>query len=672
MKKRVLISVLSVLVVATLLIGATFAWFTDVEKTDAGFRAGVLNIELEGYEPLEFTNLRPLTLTQFDDELISGYANRNTEGFDPIPVYFQPVTIENKGTLPARLQLTVRETEPSDQVKNMVDNGDGGIMWDNSMVDCENGLKPVLKIYVYELVGEEWVRVEGVNLNTASLEEGETDIFNPASTLAAKENVTYVIGGHLPESVGNDYQAEHFHSYLYVGAGQTDPDAEIGGPGEVVEPTPTPDIPTPSPTAEPYPVENVEITVNFDDQASDVDPDPTSIYVTFTDDVFDVVAGADVTAPTGYFFSPADQTERSVYDIETGSASEVTFTVEKEAVVTPTPQPDGSEENPYHIYDEATLRAVENEMDAHYIVVEDFSLTRGWNPLGLGDSADVAFTGSIDGQGHTISGLHSVLGDYSNVGLFAINNGTIENLNLSINEIEGWSEVGAVAGTNDQNGIISDVHVTGKYVGALSDGSNGGFAGGIAGRNRGTIQYSSSRIGVGSYSGNAYGVVAYNYAGGIAGGNWGVIKESYATGGINSGYYSAINSGQLSTYYAGGLVGGNLGTIEDCYVNLEALVVGYQRVGGFLGWNGSSGIVRRCYVVHNDKAWGSVQAAISIGYNIGSVSNSYAESTTSGSVNGFTRITRANLTNGNTLSGFSTSVWNFAAGRYPDLVNNPR
>ena len=157
MKKRVLISVLSVLVVATLLIGATFAWFTDVEKTDAGFRAGVLNIELEGYEPLEFTNLRPLTLTQFDDELIAGYANRNTEGFDPIPVYFQPVTIENKGTLPARLQLTVRETEPSDQVKNMVDNGDGGIMWDNSMVDCENGLKPVLKIYVYELVGEEWV-----------------------------------------------------------------------------------------------------------------------------------------------------------------------------------------------------------------------------------------------------------------------------------------------------------------------------------------------------------------------------------------------------------------------------------------------------------------------------------------------------------------------------------
>ena len=122
MKKRVLISVLSVLVVATLLIGATFAWFTDVEKTDAGFRAGVLNIELEGYEPLEFTNLRPLTLTQFDDELIAGYANRNTEGFDPIPVYFQPVTIENKGTLPARLQLTVRETEPSDQVKNMVDN----------------------------------------------------------------------------------------------------------------------------------------------------------------------------------------------------------------------------------------------------------------------------------------------------------------------------------------------------------------------------------------------------------------------------------------------------------------------------------------------------------------------------------------------------------------------
>ncbi len=310
-------------------------------------------------------------------------------------------------------------------------------------------------------------------------------------------------------------------------------------------------------------------------------------------------------------------------------------------------------------------------MDAHYIVTEDFELSSGWYPLGIGDSADVPFTGSIDGQEHMISGLHSVLDDYSNVGLFAINNGTIENLNLTINEIEGWSEVGAVAGTNDTNGVISNVHVTGKYVGAISDGSDGGFAGGIAGRNRGTIQYSSSRIGVG-YSGQTIGVVAYNYAGGIAGGNWGTIKECYATGGINSGYHSEINSGQLSTYYAGGLVGGNLGIIEDCYVNLEALVVGYQRVGGFLGWNGSSGIVRRCYVVHNNNVWGSLQASISIGYNAGSVSNSYAESTSSGTANGFTRITRANLTNGNTLSGFNTSVWSFAAGRYPDLVNNPR
>lgn len=672
MKKRVLISVLSVLVVATLLIGATFAWFTDVERTEAGFKAGVLNIELESYEPLEFTNLRPLMLTQFDDELIDGYANRNTEGFNPIPVYFQPVTVDNKGTLPARLQLTVREADPSDQVKNMVDNGDGGIMWDNSMVDCENGLKPVLKIYVYELVGEQWVRVEGVNLNTASLEEGETDVFNPAATLAANESVTYVIGGHLPESVGNEYQAEHFHSYLYVGAGQTDPDAEIGGPGEVIEPTPTPDEPTPTPTPAPYPVEDVEITVNFDDQSSDVDPEPTSIYVTFTDEVYDVVAGTDVAAPAGYFFSPADQTEQSVYNLETGSASAVTFTVEREAVPTPTPRPDGSEENPYHIYDEATLRAVENEMDAHYIVIEDFGLVRGWEPLGLGDNADVPFTGSIDGQGHTISGLHIVLDDYSNVGLFAINNGTIENLNLTINEIEGWSEVGAVAGTNDTNGVISNVHVTGKYVGALRDDDEGGFAGGIAGRNKGTIQYSSSKIGVGSYSDNAYGVVAYDYAGGIAGGNWGIIKESYSTSGINAGYRDEIDSGDIVTNYAGGLVGGNIGTIEDCYVNLEARVVGYRRVGGFLGWNGSSGVVRRCYVVHNDSAWGATEASISIGLNAGSVSNSYAESTSTGTVNGFTRITKANLTNGNTLSGFNTSVWSFAAGRYPDLIHNPR
>ena len=101
--RKIWLSALSVLVVAALLAGATYAWFTDNEQAAAGFEAGVLNIDLGDSSPLEFKNLRPLTLAQFDNELAEGYANRNTEGFDPVPVYFQPLTVSNEGTLPARI-----------------------------------------------------------------------------------------------------------------------------------------------------------------------------------------------------------------------------------------------------------------------------------------------------------------------------------------------------------------------------------------------------------------------------------------------------------------------------------------------------------------------------------------------------------------------------------------
>ena len=84
-------------------------------------------------------------------------------------------------------------------------------------------------------------------------------------------------------------------------------------------------------------------------------------------------------------------------------------------------------------------------------------------------------------------------------------------------------------------------------------------------------------------------------------------------------------------------------------------------------------MVKSCYVVPNDKVYGGqTETGVSIGKNTGSVSSSYVESATSGSVNGFTRITRANLMGGSAPSGFDSSVWSFQNGQYPDLVNNHR
>ena len=242
--KKIALSVISVLVIVTVVVGSTFAWFTDKEQSGASFHAGVLNISLTGDTDeasglLEFDNLRPLTLEQFQAELTAeveaaaGVQNKNVDGFNPEPVYFRAVKIANEGTLPAKLLLSLKAAEANDTVKEIVIDG-GKITQTGNILPCENKLGEVLKIFVYEYVDGNWTMVEGVNLNTLT-KGSDADSYAPADALAAGAERTYILAGYLPEDVGNAYQAQHFHAGIYVGAGQTDPDAPTGG-GDVNPP----------------------------------------------------------------------------------------------------------------------------------------------------------------------------------------------------------------------------------------------------------------------------------------------------------------------------------------------------------------------------------------------------------------------------------------------------
>ena len=390
--------------------------------------------------------------------------------------------------------------------------------------------------------------------------------------------------------------------------------------------------------------------------------------------------------PSGYEFAAPDATTTITYpddfDMEnsTGDMSDtrveyVMFQVKKTSTEPTDPEEPENPDDcqlPHIIHNEEELSLVDQHMGHNFVLANDITLERGWKVLGLSSTsaADVPFTGTFDGNNHTISGLHSVQDDYSNIGLFAVNAGTIKDLKVEANQMEGWSEVGTVAGINQAGGVLSNVHVQANYVGALSTGSAGGYAGGLVGRNNGTITGCSATI---TGSGLTRGVVAYNYAGGLVGGNWGTIEESYAMAGINAGYKSYIDQGRTSAYYAGGFAGGNVGTIRNCYVIATDYIVGVQRVGGFVAFNGSNGQIISSYVVPNNWVYGGqTYTSISIGKNDGSTTNCYAVSTTPGTVNGFNRISSADLQNGTGVSGFDTSIWSFAAGEYPDLINNAR
>ena len=879
-KSRVILSGVSLLLVLCLLVGGTMAWFTDTEKVDTNFTAGILDVSVkpgeEGQTALDFENLRPMLYENFYKELDKNEWNNDvTQGgttglkdshYDPVPAYFKPVDITNEGTLPTKVKLSLEAGNGCADGEPILTDDNITITQDGSKQDCANRLAPVLKVFVYKLVGEDWTLVEGVNLNTAYDEDAANPDGVASENTAEEANSTYmtamipangteryVIAGYLPETVGNAYQGQHYHGNLVLNAYQMD-DTAAGNPDEGGSSSEDPDAPdrfndnvtiewrentldgtlvqsrkvtvksdttiaaadyaapegyvyspdaaeqssavtvddetgaaTPATvvfTVVPEEAETIEyvlqyrntvdgelltetktvslevpgeytiatpdwagrtvtitaplpegyvfdpaaqsfnvsvdadgvatpetVTFGVKPEGSGEDPDPEEhpeayqVRVDFRNaetgalldqsnsktysglskaaHTFTPVAEAQtdtatahyVTAPEGYEYDPATQTAKFVTVPVANGPAVIEFTVKPEATEPTDPEEPENPDDcqlPHIIHNEEELSLVDQHMGHNFVLANDITLERGWKVLGLSSTsaADVPFTGTFDGNNHTISGLHSVQDDYSNIGLFAVNAGTIKDLKVEANQMEGWSEVGTVAGINQAGGVLSNVHVQANYVGALSTGSAGGYAGGLVGRNNGTITGCSATI---TGSGLTRGVVAYNYAGGLVGGNWGTIEESYAMAGINAGYKSYIDQGRTSAYYAGGFAGGNVGTIRNCYVIATDYIVGVQRVGGFVAFNGSNGQIISSYVVPNNWVYGGqTYTSISIGKNDGSTTNCYAVSTTPGTVNGFNRISSADLQNGTGVSGFDTSIWSFAAGEYPDLINNAR
>lgn len=210
----------------------------------------------------------------------------------------------------------------------------------------------------------------------------------------------------------------------------------------------------------------------------------------------------------------------------------------------------------------------------------DASSTSGWNqngtvyfgfsPIGGGSG----FTGTYDGQGHTISGLTINRTGESYVGLFGYVSGTgkVSNLGLLSVNIKGYNSVGGIAGQCDGT-------ITNSYTSGMVDGitGNGDRIGGLAGNLWGAISNSFS----------AAVVTGSQYVGGLVGScgsntTASTINNSYATGNVTG---SSVAGGLVGSLYqatvtnsysignvtaAGGLFGGLLGsssggTVNNCF-----------------------------------------------------------------------------------------------------------
>ena len=219
----------------------------------------------------------------------------------------------------------------------------------------------------------------------------------------------------------------------------------------------------------------------------------------------------------------------------------------------------------------------------------------GWIPIG---SESEPFAGSFDGNGYTISGLQINRDTTDNQGLFGVTSSSavISNVGLLNLKIEGRAEVAGLVGINQ--GQVGYSYVVGNI-----DSKKGGTAGGlVASNNGGDI--------IGSYAISE--VSGAPPLGGLVGDNRGRIINSHAD--------IIMSVSSFGTRF-GGLVGINRSLIANSYAMGKILLRDRSSIGGLVGWNDWGARIINGYASLN------IEGAISgglVGYNVGSIENSYA------------------------------------------------
>ena len=242
---------------------------------------------------------------------------------------------------------------------------------------------------------------------------------------------------------------------------------------------------------------------------------------------------------------------------------------------------------------------LKNDIDASGLVAAGNS---PYNTIGRGTKA---FTGTFDGDGHTIVGLQAKGGIFGKLGSGAV----VKNINIASSVFTGKNtdSVGAVAAENN-GGSISGISGYGNTI-----KGSGGYIGGLVGKNYGDISNSNDHstviAGAGTVAGGIAGVNGTNAS---IGGTIDNVQSTSAvtTGDLEENQYAdnlggIVGKNELSlnkyninnvsahgitgktgnTKTSGGIVGTNEGIISNAYN--ESIIHGSENIGGVAGNNGT-------------------------------------------------------------------------------------
>ena len=260
----------------------------------------------------------------------------------------------------------------------------------------------------------------------------------------------------------------------------------------------------------------------------------------------------------------------------------------------------GEPNHPYLIYTAEQMDAIgaePNDWDKHFKLIADISLSafdgkQGRPAFHIIGSSSREFTGTFDGQGHSMDGLVFMGNDAHGVGLFGFIGPGSEVSNLTVwAGLVGEIYVGPLVGYS-RGGTVRNCHATRGYVHATQ------YAGGLIGMcTEGTlVQCCSSKTFVDGTQGPSGGLIGANsgstilqcaargpieggeHTGGIAGEQSGssLIQDSYSA--------CSVRATSTESWATAGIVGHNeTGTVSRCYST--GLIRGGGAAGGLVAVN---------------------------------------------------------------------------------------
>lgn len=269
----------------------------------------------------------------------------------------------------------------------------------------------------------------------------------------------------------------------------------------------------------------------------------------------------------------------------------------------------GEPNSPYEVNDLAHLQYLSGNYwnwDKCFVLTADIDAPPDSN-VGLIGNYFVRFTGTFDGRGHVIRGLHIDSNSLGWFGLFGYTGPSAQISNLSLTYasivVDADSYGGLLVGQNEGTisycsssglarghggfgglvgvnfgGTITECYSVGAVYSHEATAVDLSFVGGLVGYNdSGTITNSYSAASV-----CAYGTIFHYSIGGLVGQNTGSITNCYSTGSVS-------DAGNIGVDYAGGLVGRNGGTITKCYSSgVVACHLALVNAGGLVGWDDHS------------------------------------------------------------------------------------